>query len=593
MTFTELVTAVEDRLNLSSSDATARIGREINDRYKRVTSSIGLNTSRRSTVSKAATIGNRNLTFTGIEKISIVYDTSTGQDRVLDEVTYTELREATPEGEPPSRYAIANMGAQTVTIYLSCIPITTFTLFADGLALASTLSGSQLPAFPESYHDVLMHGVIADELRKLEKFALATEAENLYEKRLSELRYFIAKSGYLQIIQGGRGRVTAGGGGGGTTPVPGSIPVSALFGTANRVVTLNGAGQGAAALITNALVDNAAAIAYSKLNLTGGIVNADVAGAAAIAYSKLNLTGTIVNADISAAAQIAASKLVDGSALSVFGRTSNSVGVRTDMVAGTDGFVMRRVGTSIGFASEYIRLIDTQTGATNNWAISGLTGDAVILWNGAADVAVTGIVAGYNGQMLVFRNITAAKIMTFAHNSGSSSAGNKLSNIVTSAVTPVAPTGYAVFVYDATAAVWYLIDHEQGKWITPGFVAGDFTGNGSMTWTLAAGDRAAMSYRVTRSTIQVNFVLVTTTVGGTPNTTLKIGNGQWGGFTAGAFQIDQTLGFVIDNGVREAPGFLEVAAAGTSIGCIRYTAANWTAVADNAYVTGLATFELA
>lgn len=39
--------------------------------------------------------------------------------------------------------------------------------------------------------------------------------------------------------------------------------------------------------IVNASVDNAAAIAYSKLNLTGGIVNADVNASAAIAVSKL------------------------------------------------------------------------------------------------------------------------------------------------------------------------------------------------------------------------------------------------------------------------------------------------------------------
>ncbi len=55
-----------------------------------------------------------------------------------------------------------------------------------------------------------------------------------------------------------------------------------------------------------------AAIAYSKLSLTGSIVNADIAAAAAIAYSKLALTGSIVNADIAAAAAIATSKLADG-----------------------------------------------------------------------------------------------------------------------------------------------------------------------------------------------------------------------------------------------------------------------------------------
>ena len=43
--------------------------------------------------------------------------------------------------------------------------------------------------------------------------------------------------------------------------------------------------------------------------LDGTIVNIDIAAAAAIAYSKLNLTGLVVNADIAAAAAIVSTKL--------------------------------------------------------------------------------------------------------------------------------------------------------------------------------------------------------------------------------------------------------------------------------------------
>jgi hypothetical protein len=53
--------------------------------------------------------------------------------------------------------------------------------------------------------------------------------------------------------------------------------------------------------------DLAGSIAYSKLSLTGAILNADLAGS--IAYSKLSLTGAILNADIAAGAAIAKSKL--------------------------------------------------------------------------------------------------------------------------------------------------------------------------------------------------------------------------------------------------------------------------------------------
>lgn len=61
--------------------------------------------------------------------------------------------------------------------------------------------------------------------------------------------------------------------------------------------------------IVDADIKAGAAIAYSKLALTGSIVNSDISASAQIAYSKLALSGSIVNADISASAQIAYSKL--------------------------------------------------------------------------------------------------------------------------------------------------------------------------------------------------------------------------------------------------------------------------------------------
>jgi len=61
--------------------------------------------------------------------------------------------------------------------------------------------------------------------------------------------------------------------------------------------------------ITNSMINTAAGIVYSKLNLADSIVNADINSAAAIAYSKLNLSNSIVNADVSSSAAIAGSKI--------------------------------------------------------------------------------------------------------------------------------------------------------------------------------------------------------------------------------------------------------------------------------------------
>ena len=61
--------------------------------------------------------------------------------------------------------------------------------------------------------------------------------------------------------------------------------------------------------IRNSNVAANAAIVYSKLSLTDGIVNNDISSSAAIQYSKLNLAGALSNSDLSPAANISYSKL--------------------------------------------------------------------------------------------------------------------------------------------------------------------------------------------------------------------------------------------------------------------------------------------
>lgn len=80
-------------------------------------------------------------------------------------------------------------------------------------------------------------------------------------------------------------------------------------GLSTGLAHVDSSGNFTSSALVNADVDAAAAIAYSKLALTGSIVNADVSSSAAIAYSKLALTGSLVNADVSSSAAIAYSKL--------------------------------------------------------------------------------------------------------------------------------------------------------------------------------------------------------------------------------------------------------------------------------------------
>lgn len=223
MTFTDIQTDLMDRLNLTSPDAQTRVGRAINRKYKEVTSSIGLEVARRTEVQADATLGVRELTFSSIEKVIAIIDKSSGSNRVLKEVTKQELNNKAAHTELPREYAIERMGASSVTIYLDCIPQTAFTLYAEGHETASTLSGVMEPAFPESYHDILIEGVLADEYRKMNNTEMMRTSLAIFEKRLSDLRMWIAKSSYLDIVQNGRNikqmpGVSGSGGGSGSTP---------------------------------------------------------------------------------------------------------------------------------------------------------------------------------------------------------------------------------------------------------------------------------------------------------------------------------------------------------------------------------------
>ena len=73
MTFTAIVAKIADRLNLTSTAALTRIGEDVNDRYREIVSSVGLQTSIRTTISEQVTVGNRLVTF-DCEKVFSVFN---------------------------------------------------------------------------------------------------------------------------------------------------------------------------------------------------------------------------------------------------------------------------------------------------------------------------------------------------------------------------------------------------------------------------------------------------------------------------------------------------------------------------------------
>ena len=205
MTLAEIRTAVMESLNLTSQEASARVDREINRKIREVQSSVRLTLTRRAIASGTTTSGSVNMTVSGA-KILDVYDKDFLK-RPLGQVSLYTLRNMDADQDvvgPPYLWAEALRGATSTLIELYPKPTSdAAVLFFDILDNATDLTDdADEPAFPADFHDLLIDGVRYEELRKMEKMLpLATEAEKRFQRRISDLRYFIAKSAYLKTRQ--------------------------------------------------------------------------------------------------------------------------------------------------------------------------------------------------------------------------------------------------------------------------------------------------------------------------------------------------------------------------------------------------------
>jgi len=115
-------------------------------------------------------------------------------------------------------------------------------------------------------------------------------------------------------------------------------------------------------------------------------------------------------------------------------------------------------------------------------------------------------------------------------------------------------------------------------WTAVSFSAGNFTGNGAMTWTVASGDVVTNTYIKIGRTLIWSVHLDTTTVGGTPNSSLRLTIP--GGFTAAGAQSVKCSVTIDNNVVSQA----HATTSGTLVEIIRDDFANWTASTNLTYV---------
>lgn len=209
MTLQQIEDRVMRRLGLTTAEQRARVRDEINDRYREVQSTLNLGRTRRTTKTFTTVSGSRDVVASGVSVLETLRDT-TIRKRPLSEITLIELRNrdaADTITGVPEEYAVSTHINDVLTLKLHPVPDQVIVLQADVIATGTEMEeADDEPTFSTDFHDLLVHGALADEYMKVEKARpLAQIEEGKFEKRLSELRLHLARTAYLsrQTTDGG------------------------------------------------------------------------------------------------------------------------------------------------------------------------------------------------------------------------------------------------------------------------------------------------------------------------------------------------------------------------------------------------------
>lgn len=318
------------------------------------------------------------------------------------------------------------------------------------------------------------------------------------------------------------------------------------------------------------------------LNLNDGTSALKIANDRNIVWSSTtNATGT---ADLglyrNAAGVLEINSATPGTLRDLVARFVNAVSGFKYNGGATLGTFLKGDGTSfVQSTNPAQEMSEFTTSSTGTIADLDFNNASLVRFTGGSTITLTGLLAGRDGQYVTLVAAGSGNVL-LAHATGT--AANRLINKVASGSTPLAASGSgtATYVYDGTGDYWRLVSQQQGAWITPTFSAGNYTGSGSSTWTVEAGDVAANKYLVEGTTLFWQGQITTTTVGGTPDNKLQVTLPQ--GYTLAGNCTNATWN-INAGGAREA-GYTFGSSADTLLTIQRLPLANWDAATNTTQV---------
>lgn len=250
------------------------------------------------------------------------------------------------------------------------------------------------------------------------------------------------------------------------------------------------------------------------------------------------------------------------------------------------------VWSFVAFAEDTVTVLtSTSTGNLDNFNAGALTAQTVLRMNNATLATIRGLTNNgatpTDGQAVWIESVGAGQV-DLANQDTNSTAANRLINNVTATLSLAAGSGRALIVYDGTTQRWRLLEHEQGAKIDVAFNAADYTGSGSITWTVASGDVVQNSFYIKGRRLTMEFEIGTSTVAGTGGILqIKVPNGY-----SGAMKATNPCHYFENSTFGIGYTRMNPASSATNIQISKPDLANWAASTDATTVRGTITFDL-